>query len=274
MTARRAVLAGCALVLAALAALPAQARTVCTIIADANNGAVLQEEGDCRSRVTPASTFKIALALMGYDAGILTSAQQPALPFKPGYADWGGKNWQQTTTPLRWMAYSVVWYSQQIARDLGVERLSSYASRFSYGNGDFSGDPGRNNGLERAWISSSLTISPFEQTQFLHRFLTAQLPVSPQAIQQTAAIVEHSQAGDGWTVWGKTGSAYPRKADGTFDRAHGWGWFVGWAKKGETTLVFARLNQDERRNSQSGGLRARAAFLEEWPQRAAEALRP
>lgn len=273
MTARRAIFVGCALILAALAALPAQARTVCTIIADASNGAVLQEEGDCRSRVTPASTFKIALALMGYDAGILTSAQQPALPFKPGYADWGGKNWQQTTTPLRWMAYSVVWYSQQIAHDLGADRLSAYASRFNYGNGDFSGDSGQNNGLERAWISSSLTISPYEQTQFLYRLVTAQLPVAAQAIQQTGAIVEHTQAGGGWTIWGKTGAAFPRKTDGKFDRARGWGWFVGWAKKGETTLVFARLNQDERRNTESGGIRARAAFLDEWPQRATEALR-
>ncbi|MFX5793638.1 penicillin-binding transpeptidase domain-containing protein, partial [Acinetobacter baumannii] len=49
----------------------AHARTLCTVIADAASGNVLMQEGDCATRVTPASTFKIALSLMGFDAGIL-----------------------------------------------------------------------------------------------------------------------------------------------------------------------------------------------------------
>ena len=43
----------------------AEARTICTVLADAGSGAVVMEQGDCRTRVTPASTFKIALALAG-----------------------------------------------------------------------------------------------------------------------------------------------------------------------------------------------------------------
>ncbi len=272
MTSVRAVLALLALIVCALPA-AAQTRTICTIIADARTGAVLHEDGDCRTRVTPASTFKIPLAVMGYDSGFLSTADAPALPFRQGYADWGGRNWQQTTTPLRWMTYSVVWYSQLIARNLGAEGLSRYGERFDYGNRDFSGDPGKANGLERSWISSSLTISPFEQTVFLHRLLTGKLPVSADAVRKTAAIVEQQQAADGWTVWGKTGSAYPRKSDGTLDRARGWGWFVGWASKGDATLVFARLAQDDRRHRESGGLSARAALISDWPALAAKALR-
>ena len=59
---------------AGLAASTAQARTICTAIADAGTGKILMQQGDCSGRVTPASTFKIAISLMGYDSGFLKDA--------------------------------------------------------------------------------------------------------------------------------------------------------------------------------------------------------
>ena len=249
-----------------LSVAPASARTICTIIADAASGEVLLEEGDCRSRVTPASTFKIALSLIGYDTGFLTGLTTPVLPFREGYPDWGGGNWTQPTNPERWMKYSVVWYSQQITAALGADRIERYLTAFGYGNADFAGDPGRNNGLERAWISSSLKIAPAEQVAFLRNLVNRSLPVAPDAIDRTMAVVETAAVGNGWVVAGKTGAAYPRMADGSFDRARGWGWFAGWANKGNRTLVFARLNQDEKREKGSAGIRNKRAFLKQWPQ--------
>ncbi|MEQ8598476.1 MAG: class D beta-lactamase [Devosia sp.] len=243
---------------------PASAKTICTVIADAESGVVLLEQGDCRSRVTPASTFKIALSVMGFDSGFLSDANTPALPFQAGYADWGGDNWKQPTDPTRWLKYSVVWFSQQITAALGVETLGRYALALGYGNADFAGDAGKNNALERAWISSSLKIAPVEQVAFLRNLINRNLPVQPHAIDMTMAIVETTPAGGGWMISGKTGSAYPRLADGSFDRAKGWGWFVGWGTKKGRTLVFARLDQDEKRETVSGGIRAKEAFLAEW----------
>lgn len=241
-----------------------QAKTICTVVADAESGTILLEEGDCRTRVTPASTFKLALSAMGYDAGVLSNATTPTLPFQPGYPDWGGPEWQQPTNPLRWMKHSVVWFSQQIAAKLGVERLQGYAQDFGYGNADLAGDPGQDNALERAWISSSLQIAPVEQVAFLRHLVNGTLPVEPHAIDMTMAIVESWPTSAGWTVSGKTGSAYPRRADGSFDRARGWGWFVGWAEHDTRRLVFARLLQDEERQRSSGGIRARNDVLENW----------
>lgn len=252
------------LVISLLPITATEARTLCTVIAEAKTGAVLEEEGDCRDRVTPASTFKIALAVMGYDAGFLSDTKTPALPFKQGYADWGGAPWQQTTDPTRWMKYSVVWYSQRITEALGASTIEDYAQRFGYGNADFSGDPGKNNALERAWISSSLKISPVEQVAFLRHLVNRSLPASAGAMDMAVAVLETAQTPGGWTVTGKTGSAFPRLKDGSFDRASGWGWFVGWGQKDGTTLVFARLNQDEQRHSVSGGVRARDELLGEW----------
>ena len=257
------------IILVTLGSTPAGARTVCTVIADADGGEVLLEEGDCRSRVTPASTFKVALSLIGYDTGFLTGITTPVLPYRQGYPDWGGKNWTQPTDPERWMKYSVVWYSRQITAALGADRIERYLKAFGYGNADFTGDPGSNNGLERAWISSSLKIAPSEQVAFLRHLVNRSLPGAPGAIDNTMALVETAAVADGWLVSGKTGSAYPRMADGSFDRSRGWGWFVGWANKGGRTVVFARLNQDERREKGSAGIRARTAFLEQWPRTAA-----
>ncbi len=256
--------------LALLLAQPAHAKTVCTVVADAASGEAISTTGDCDKRATPASTFKLALALIGFDAGILKAADVPELPFKQGYVDWGGDRWRQDTTPKRWMKYSVVWYSQRMARKLGTAAITRYLNKFSYGNADFSGDKGQDNALERAWIGSSLKISPMEQVRFLSRMLNSELPVKPDAFDLTASIVEAVKLDSGWLVRGKTGLSYPIRADGGFDRARGTGWFVGWAVKGGRRVVFARLIQDQQRHPTHASHRARDGLLKDLPGLAAD----
>ncbi|MBU2980860.1 class D beta-lactamase [Lentibacter algarum] len=244
-------------------AAPAHARTICTLIIEPTVGA-LHETGDCDQRTTPASTFKLALALIGFETGVLQSPELPKLPYKPDYPAWGGKNWTQATTPHRWMRYSVVWYSQQITPLIGKAKLEHYAKAFGYGNADFSGDPGKANGLSRAWLTSSLQISPREQVTFLSRMLAGELPLSRDAIENTRKITASHTTADKWLVFGKTGTAFPRKANGKFDYARGWSWYVGWAERSGRQVVFARLRQDQSRHKRSGGLRTRDGFLAEF----------
>ena len=253
------------LLLAAGFAMPAEARIICTIVADAASDEIILEQGDCKTRVTPASTFKVPLAVMGYVSGFLENAEEPVLPFLKGYPEWGGDNWRQPTTPKRWLEYSVVWYSQRITEFLGYERLRDYAEAFAYGNADMTGDPGKNNSLERSWIASSLKISPREQVAFLRKLVNHELPASAEAMDSAMGIVEGRDIADGWRAQGKTGMAYPRKADGKFDYASPWGWYVGWAHRDDRTVVFARLMQDEKKQESSPSLRARDGILEELP---------
>ena len=244
----------CALFLAAgLVATPglAAARTVCTLLEDADTGVILKAEGDCATRVTPASTFKIALSLMGFDSGFLIDAHHPSLPFKAGYADWLPA-WRQTTDPARWIQYSVVWYSQQVTAALGEKRFQAYADAFDYGDRDLSGDPGRHNGLTRSWIGSSLKISPLEQAAFLRKLVLGTLPVSQKALRLTAQITRRTTLINGYAIHGKTGSSNPH------------GWFVGWATKpGAHSLIFVRLTADE---GDYAGPKAREAMLKELPE--------
>jgi beta-lactamase class D len=242
----------------------AWAATTCTLIVDAATGATLVRTGDrCDERLTPASTFKVPLALIGFDSGILKDGDLPAWPFREGYPDWD-PTWKRTTTPMSWMRDSVVWYSQELTRRLGGKRFQEYVDRFEYGNRDVSGHPGRGDGLTTAWLSSSLRISTAEQVAFVRRLVRHELPVSRFATERTMGIMPEKLV-DGWHISGKTGTGSRRLADGANDRNRQVGWFVGWATHGERTLVFARLIEDDQPERVRAGWRARDALFADWP---------
>lgn len=250
------------LLLALALSSPAVANEVCTLVAEAGTGTVVFERGDCTIPVTPASTFKVPLAVMGFDAGFLTSPVEPVLSIQPGDPDWVAE-WKGDTNPTQWMTNSTLWYSQRITQALGADRFAQYLAAFHYGNQDVSGDPGQGNGLKRSWVSSSLKIAPRDQARFTRDLLYRRLPVSEEAQKHALALIQSGGTVNGWTVWGKTGSAYPRKADQSFDYARGWGWYVGWAQKGQEAYVVVRLNQETQRHSGSIGILARDALLVE-----------
>ncbi len=237
----------------------------CTIVTELDTGRVLKREGDCERRSNPASTFKVPLAVMGYDAGILTGEDKPAVPYKPEYKSWN-EAWKKTTTPRSWLKVSVLWYSLVVTGELGTPRFKRYVDAFDYGNRDVSGDKGKNNGLTRSWLSaSSLQISPVEQIAFLTRLLKRELPVSKKAHDTTLAIMPTFPLPDGWTAYGKTGTGFQPTRNGAFDRNRQFGWFVGWAQKGERKVLFARLIRDERKESGVASFRARDGLLAELP---------
>jgi len=158
-----------------------------------------------------------------------------------------------------------VWYSQQITTRLGMERFRDYVRAFGYGNEDVSGNAGGKDGLTQAWLSASLAISPREQIAFLGRMLRGELPVSQQAVAMTAEITRFPDTATGWQVHGKTGMGFARDKEGKPVRGRPYGWFVGWATKGGRSVVFARLERDEKRQATPTSFRARDAMLAELP---------
>ena len=272
--ARMAALAGLALVfagsiafqpaLAPAAQAAASSSMACTLMLDAASGKELVREGQCDERATPASTFNIAVSLMGYDSGILVDEHAPALPFKAGYISWNPA-WRTTTDPSAWFKNSTVWYAQQVTSKLGPQAFQRYVQQFDYGNQDVAGDAGKDNGLTVSWISSSLRISPVEQAAFLRKLVNHGLPVSAKAHDMTARLMLTAALPNGWEVHGKTGTANPVLSNGKDDETRQYGWYVGWAKKGERTVVFARLVLDRRPEGEAAGWQARDAFLRRLP---------
>jgi beta-lactamase class D len=234
---------------------PTQGRARATALADAATGKLLHRSGACATRFSPCSTFKIPLALMGFDAGILTDSHAPAWGYDPRVHRAGRDAEKQRTDPSSWESNSVVWYSQEITRRLGAAKLKAYVDRFGYGNRDLAGNPGKRDGLTHSWLMSSLAISPDEQLAFLRRMLAHRL-ASRQAHALTESIIPVFEGSGGWRVHGKTGSGWVGA-----DRTQPLGWFVGWAEKGKRRLVFARLEAGAGM-SQPGGFAARKALLE------------
>lgn len=248
---------------AALAlAVPATAeeRVVCTLVLETSSTDPLLREGTCDERISPASTFKVAISLMGFDAGIFTAPDEPEWPFRDGYVDWNPR-WKQATTPKGWMRDSVVWFSQRATEQLGSERFAAYVDAFDFGNEDVSGDKGKGNGLTNAWLSSSLQISPVEQVAFLMRMNEGKLPVSASAVKHTKELMDNGEQPGGWHTYGKTGAGMPFGPDGELLKGQPFGWYVGWAEKGERQVAFARLIRFSERPEGSPGAIARDGLL-------------
>lgn len=239
----------------------AHADTSCTLIVSYPEGEIIKQDGDCEQRRSPASTFKLPLAVMGFDSGLLKDAQTPSLTYKDEYqSDMDIQ--KKTTDPAVWIKESIVWYSQQLTRKMGTETFKDYIRKFSYGNMDLAGNAGKNDGLTHSWLMSSLSISPLEQVVFIKKLLECDLGVSEAACAATIGITPEYQAGE-WKVFGKTGSGRLKDIKEDVENFKPQGWFVGWANKGQKKVIFAKLVLEDRPSKEYGGPKARDAFLRE-----------
>lgn len=221
------------------------------------NGKTLKSEGDCNTAYAPESTFKIALSLIGFDSGILKSESDPSWSLPDGVDPYinvckGDHN------PRTWMRDSCLWYSRILTTKLGLEKFQNYVSKFAYGNMDLSG------GLTGAWVSSSLKISPNEQTEFLSRVVERKISASKTSYDKTKKIMFIQEMAGGWKLYGKTGNGRQFDKNGNkTDLQHGW--FVGYIEKGSRRIVFASHMVDNEKQSTFASFRARnEALIKLW----------
>jgi beta-lactamase class D len=225
------------------------------------NNRTLIKKGNCTARHAPCSTFKIAISLMGYNEGLLVDDNYPELAFKVGYPDYIDV-WKQPHTPSLWISHSCVWFSQILTRKLGFDKFKEYVTKFNYGNKDVSGDKNKNNGLTKAWLSSSLEISTKEQVKFLQKLLKNELPVSEKSHAMARKILFVEDLYNGWELYGKTGSGSLLNHDKTKKLDLQIGWFIGWIEKDNKQIAFAQYLEDEEKKDTYASLRARALAKE------------
>lgn len=195
-----------------------------------SNKSVIELGPHIQKRLTPCSTFKIALSLIGFNTGILRDTNNPIWLFQEGYDDFL-EAWKMPQTPQTWIKNSCVWYSKILATQLGQENIQTYLALLDYGNQDLS------DGLTKAWLSSSLKISPKEQVSFLQKMLQNKLPISDSAIQKTKELLLLEELPKGWKLFGKTG--WSGSITGQDGKNIEIGWFVGWIEKGDLFFPFA-----------------------------------
>lgn len=180
------------------------------------------------TRFIPASTFKIANALIGLETGVIKDERQI---FK-----WDGKAremqaWEQDFVLKGAMQASAVPVFQQIAREIGATRMQAFLKAINYGNAEIGG------GIDRFWLDGDLRISALEQIDFLESLKLGKLPASErnQLIVKDALI---SAATDKYLLRAKSGYT------GSNDKIKpAIAWWTGWVESG-TDVYFFAFNMD------------------------------
>jgi len=173
-------------------------------------------------RISPASTFKIANALIGLSLGAVRSVDE-VIPYN-GDANPFMREWLEPMGLRGAMKVSNVPLYQELARRIGLQRMREVIARLGYGNQQI----GTN--VTTFWLRGPLAISAVEQTRFLSRLAHRTLPFPAQAQRQVAEITR-VDSGPGWSLHAKTGW---QNAPGA-----GLGWWVGWVQKGDQITPFA-----------------------------------
>jgi beta-lactamase class D len=179
----------------------------------------------CQERLSPCSTFKVPNALVGLESGVLEGPDTVKA--------WDGTRrsrevLNQDHDLASAIENSVVWYFQDVALDIGPERMQAALDAYDYGNQDISG------GQDIFWLSSSLKISALEQIRFMDALDREALPAEPeyQALVRNM-MLQDSGLPDGFRgeLFGKTGSCVGPEGE------HGW--FTGFLHRGDQRWVFA-----------------------------------
>jgi len=185
------LLASCALALAGPVALaradvpksPGQDSPTgaCFELYEAGVGEVRRDPADvCRTRITPASTFKIPHALIALDSGAISGPGE-VMNYTGG--DNAPDSARRAHTLGSAIQFSVVWYFQEIARRVGAAKEASYLDTLGYGHRESS------SGLTTFWLGGSLQITPDEQMQFLQAFFEGRLPIKAEAVSQVQQLL-------------------------------------------------------------------------------------
>ena len=211
---------------------------------------------NCREQLVACSTFKVPLAVMAFDAGLLRDENQ--------VLKWDGKkgfleSHDRDHNAKTWIRDSVVWFSQRLTPKLGLKKTIQYLKDFHYGNADLRG------GLTEAWLVSpgktndpALKVSAYEQVEFMKSLWTDALPVSKDAMKRVREITFLEKSPRGFLLSGKTGSNFFDENHGQ-DQRRGLGWFVSHLERGsQEYIVVTRFTDEELKPAnQYGGPRAK-----------------
>lgn len=195
----------------------------CFELLDCKSGKFFRyNEEQCKTRLSPMSTFKIFNSLAGLESGFLKDENHPM--------KWDGQkrwidSWNQDQTLQSAVTNSCVWYFQKVAAGVGEERMQKYISAVHYGNEDIS------SGITQFWLNKSLKISADEQVDFVKRLYFDELPFSKRSMKIVRKLIDLKKTEKG-ELHGKTGTDRENDKDTL-------GWFVGYVVHDGKPYVFA-----------------------------------
>jgi beta-lactamase class D len=160
-------------------------------------------------------------SLIGLETGVI--------PDENHVIKWDGTHydvpsWNQDHTLKTTIQNSVVWYFQELARQVGNEKMQYYVDAVRYGNQNISGQ------IDTFWLEGGLRISADEQVEFLKRLYQGDLPFSQRSMNIVKEILVLEKAGS-YQLSGKTGSVQRITPHVR--------WFVGYLETNGNVYYFA-----------------------------------
>jgi beta-lactamase class D len=170
----------------------------------------------------PASTFKIANSIIALETEII---QNDSTLIK-----WDGEDralpiWEQDLIFRDAFHYSCVPCYQEIAREIGVQRMTDYVNKLNYGVIVLD-----STSIDNFWLEGESQINQIQQINFLRRFYQSDLPISKRTenIMKKLMVMETN---DDYILSGKTGWSI-RNGNNN-------GWFVGYIQTSNNVHFFA-----------------------------------
>lgn len=199
----------------------------------------LGSEFMARTRLSPCSSFKIPLALMALEEGLVTDADQlvdvdpHTFTPEPWWTAEIRNNWNRPHSLRTAFHASAIWFFRRLALQLGPQRMAVYLARFDYGNRDFSF------GIDNFWNAGDrgIAISPEEQWHFLSKVARGSLPLKPSTLQTASNVFVTERQGD-VVLRAKTGLGWRSAAQSS----PAIGWYIGWVDRPQGVLPFASLS--------------------------------
>lgn len=170
----------------------------------------------------PASTFKIVNTLIGLETGVI-DADTTLFKWDGGKRDLAV--WEQDQTLKEAFHNSCVPCYQEVARNIGVERMNEYLKKLEYGNMQINEDE-----IAAFWLTGDFGVSQFEQIEFLKKLEQNKLSVSNESQNELKEIMLSYDLHD-ITLRAKTGWAIREGKNN--------GWYVGYIEKERNAYFFA-----------------------------------
>lgn len=198
----------------------------CFVIHDfKNNKSLTYNSARLDSAFLPASTFKIINSMIALETEVIKDENE--------IIKWDGKkrfieSWNRDHNLASGIKNSVVWFYQELARQIGEERMKYWVEKADYGNKNIGGK------IDLFWLNGDIRITPNQQIDFLKRLYLNQLPFQKKNQETVKKILLVEQADD-YSIRAKTGWAARIEQE--------IGWYVGYFENKDNVYFFA-LNMD------------------------------
>ncbi|MDJ0532616.1 MAG: class D beta-lactamase [Xenococcaceae cyanobacterium MO_207.B15] len=190
------------------------------------NGDRLYQHNSRRNNTAflPASTYKIPNSLIALETGVIKDDISVLTwdGIERGIGDSPIEVWNQDLNLRLAFKYSAVWFYQVLARRIGHQRMQDFVNQIQYGNQNI----GREEDIDKFWLSGKLRISPRQQIDFLRRLYENDLPFAQTTMNLVKDIMINEQTPN-YILRGKTGWA---------DTI---GWYVGYLEQNDNVYFFA-----------------------------------